>query len=250
MIEEKTFNDIRRNYILSSVIFILFLIYWWKVEINKILLFDLSWEWYYFSPFIDIFILLLIFFLYTFIRYIIYGFEFINNNKYKYLVLYTILDNVIIKAGQSFIWNKYIKSWKLLKLQEWALNKEWQIKILQVNSNQNRRTLNMTIFYKNFIFDDWNQKDKQDTWSIPNFYNIFDLNILNNKIDFKFKELSISWIDKVEIEFNSQNIIKEFWPKFYNIIFKKEYSDFVWPLSLSLIIYFILIVKIISYVYN
>lgn len=250
MIQETNFNDIRRNYILSSVIFIVFLIYWWRIEINKILLFDLSWEWYYFSTFWDIFILLSIFFLYTFIRYLIYGFEFINNNKYKYLVLYTILDNVIIKAWQSFIWNKYIKFWKLLKLQEWALNKEWQIKTLQVNSNQNRRTLNMTIFHKDFIFDDWTKKDKQDTGSIPNFYNIFDLNILNNKIDFKFKELSISWIDKVEIEFNSENIIKDFWPKFYNILFKKEYSDFVWPLSLSLIIYFILIIKITFFICN
>ena len=112
MIEEKNFNDVRRNYILASIIFILFLIYWWKdFEINKILLFDLSWEWSLISDFWDFFILIWIFFSYTFIRYLIYGFESIKNNNYQHLVLFLILEKILTKWWKNFEKNNLIISW-------------------------------------------------------------------------------------------------------------------------------------------
>jgi hypothetical protein len=246
--QEANFNDIRRNYILSSTLLILFLIYWWRIEIHRVLLFDLSWNWYIISTFWDIFIGLMIFFLYTFFRYLIYWYEFINNNKYQYIVLYSILENVIIKSWQDFSKNNYVKSAKIINLQENSNNKSWMIKNLQVSSLNNRKSMHIIINYDNFKFDNWEVVEKQNIWSIPNFYNIFDLIIWSNKILFKYVELSISWEEKIEIEFNSKSIKREFWPKFYNIILKKEYSDFIWPLLLVFVIWIIIVCKIISYI--
>ncbi len=214
MIEEKTFSDIRRNYILSSVIFILFLIYWWRIEINKILFFDLSWEWYYFSPFIDIFILLLIFFLYTFIRYIIYAKYEIKEKWYYFNRLYRWIKNTNIDDYSKKI---YINENKKEIILNW----------ISINKRSGKNELELQLSYK-----DWNI-----SWTNISIKKIKQYSFNKNEITFEFLWSKVILRTK---EWKN-NYFKTDYSKF---VFDLDYSNFIWPLSLIFIIYFILIVKL------
>ena len=75
---------------MSSIIYILFLIYGSHIKLNNFF-FQFVWDWYVVSAFWDIFILLTLLFLYTFWRYIVYWVDNINDNWYFNLRLYEIL---------------------------------------------------------------------------------------------------------------------------------------------------------------
>ena len=242
MIKETNFNDIRRNYILASIIFILFLIYWWRVEINKILLFDLSWEWYYFSAFWDVFILLLIFFLYTLFRYLIYWYEKINNNTYKRVLLFEIINNLIIKSWSKVDENNYINKWIEKRLQE--NNETINDRLNEIHANFNK---NIPDRYLWLTFS----AEGSSNWYGRNIYlyNVNNINIKRKEISFEFIEVEAFWNTKIILEFSED--IRQFTPSIFKIIFlNKEYSDFIWPLLLALIIYFIFIVRISLFFYS
>ena len=126
---------------------------------------------------------------------------------------------------------------KLLKLLH---KEEYTIEELSVSEWNNNRS--MHIAYNNKL----KENNEKSYWGIPSFYRINNINILKNNINFEYTE-STNWIYKIEIEIKSDNIIKEFWPKFFTIFIRKEYSDFIWPLWLAFIILFIIFVKLILF---
>ena len=241
--EEKHFNDIRRNYIISSIFFILFLIYWWRIEIEQILIFKFSWDnWSIISPFWDIFVLLFIFWIYSFVRYLIYWNELIKNSSYRLLILSEILDEIIIHGWQKISENEFIKSWKISSLQSNSKNKEAQITSLQVTNLNDRKRINISATYKTCIMDNWDIKENYNFWTNINFEKISNLSISEDKIEFIYIELPISWYKKIELLFNADTFRNHFPKTRFTILLRKDFSDFIWPLWLSVVIILLFLV--------
>jgi hypothetical protein len=218
MIQETNFNDIRRNYILASVLLMLFLLYWNKITIEQLFIFkfNINWNWAIFSAYWDILIILLLFFWYTLARYYIYGIEEIRKNQYNQLLLIDILKKV---SSRDWNWYKEINCHN----DKWELQKFDRVTI--DNSQSVSKNYNI-MCGNNFINQYWNCPQQ-----------ITNLQILDDRIKFS----------DVEIVFQSQNIKKDFWPWFLNLLLRKEFSDFLWPLGLMVWIWFILVIKTINY---
>jgi hypothetical protein len=225
MMQETNFNDIRRNYILASILFILFLLYWNKVTIEQLLIFkfNIDWNWAIVSAYWDICILLFIFFLYTLSRYYVYWIDEVKKNRYNQLLLVDIINNF---NSQTYEQKKLFLR-KISFYKDGSLEKEYENSLWIYIENHNQS-------WPNIITGSYHATDSmQDIrkYFIPN--DIKNLTISKTQIRF-------SW---VVIHFSSINIKRDFWPWFLNLISRKEFSDFQWPLSLLIAIFCILIIK-------
>ena len=217
--EEKNFIDIRRNFILASILFILFLLYWAEIKIEQILIFkfDVDGKWAIISPYWDIWILLFIFFLYTVSRYLIYWIDEIKKYQYSQLLLIDILKNALWKW-----WDLYTKIT--------GITDRWETIIYDKVTIDNSQSItkNYSIaLSSDFIMQYYRCPDE-----------ITDLKIWKNNIKFS----------DIEIIFKSDDIRKDFWPWFFSLVFRKEYSDFLWPLFAIFPILFWIIFRIISFI--
>ena len=214
MIQEANFNDIRRNFILASILLILFLLYGNKIQIEQLLIFkfNTTWDWSIISSYWDIFIILSLFFLYTFSRYCIYGLNDIKKNRYVYQVFMWIIRNANLDRSTYY---KEIFS----KDENWVESKFEHIFLLEDNTNkQIQLKSNSTNKY----------------YSIPD--EIKNLKISRTQIEFI----------GVRIEFNVKNLEKELWPSCFKLILCKEFSDFWWPLFLLVPILLIPFIKLVT----
>lgn len=232
MIQETNFSDIRRNYILASVLLIFFLLYWNKITIEQLLIFkfNINWNWAIISAYCDIFILLSLFFLYTIFRYYSYWKDEVSKYRYNQLLLLDIIDRF---NDQDHLQRKLILK-KISFYKNRILEKEYEDQLWISIDNFNQWWLCLTIGTYHTIDS---QQDLR-RYFIPK--DIKELTITKTQIHF-------NW---AVILFNSANIKKDFWPWLLNLIFRKEFSDFLWPLSLLIAIFCILIIKVFYYLYQ
>lgn len=230
MINESNFNDIRRNFILAAILLILSLLYWTEIRIEQLLIFkfDAKWDWAKVSPYFDILIILLMFLIYTLLRYWVYAKDQIESNKYNQLLLVEITKNT--RDLQSSEWGSLIQ--EILFLKWWILDKKYTdwLWLYLDSSEPYWHCLMLGQYYDN--------NGKQD---VRKFYIPKDIKSL------KIKKNIISF-DWAKILFNSNNIIKDLWPWFFNLFFRKEFSDFLWPLFLLIPIVFLLIVHLVRFI--
>jgi len=171
------------------------------------------------SPFWDLFILLLLFFIYTFIRYLIYGKYEINENWYNFNRLY-----------------KWIKFWNINNIfsdKKILFKNGDEIKLDEIKFQKENNILTLYLWY--FLLNHFGK--------YLNIEKIKNYNFTKDNITFKFEWNTVilklkKWKDNY------------FYIPFFKNFLKKEYSDFIWPLWLFIIIIIILIVKIIVYFLN
>ena len=230
MIQETNFNDIRRNFMLASIILILFLLYWKWVTIEQILIFKFhtDWTWAKIDPYWDLFIILHIFFFYTLARYLIYWEEKINENKYNRIKLIEFLKNLSLEN-----WKNLKDKIESITQKETAKNREFSLlindcKYINIDFNHYNDGLYLWIF-------------AQDNQNVQLLWGRYPIPLNWDSIILSRKSFSFDCIDVV---FKDKTIWNNYWPSFFWLIRQKEFSDYWWPLILILPIVLLLLLKI------